>query len=165
MSETVHASAVLAGSNGILIRGPSGSGKSLVAAQLINNGARLIADDRVFLSACHGRVIASAPAALRGLLELRGRGIVAVVQEASALIRLVVDLVAPEELERLPEQTALTADLLGVTLPRQPAPAGSAHALILVDAALRALPGAAAGLATSPTLGIIAPLSPHTAIS
>lgn len=139
MSESVHGSAVLAGADGLLIRGPSGSGKSLLAAELIARGGRLVADDRVFLSACHGRIVASGPAALRGMLELRGRGIVAVEHEASAVIRLVVDLVDAEELQRMPEQSELFATLLGVTLPRQPAPAGPGHAAILVGAALRAL--------------------------
>ena len=76
MSETVHATAVLVGADGVLIRGESGSGKSALALALIERGARLIADDRLTLSGCHGRIVATAPGATAGLIELRGRGIV-----------------------------------------------------------------------------------------
>ena len=65
---TVHASAVLVGDRAILIRGPAGSGKSRLAAALIAAAgcgrlrfARLIADDRVWLEACHGRLLARTP--------------------------------------------------------------------------------------------------------
>ena len=137
MSETVHASAVLVGAQGVLIRGPSGSGKSMLAAALIDRGARLIADDRVHLSACHGRIMATAPAAIAGMVELRGRGILSVPAERSAIIWLVVDLVSEDGLERMPENAQFSATILGVAVPRQPAPLVSARSLGLVEAALR----------------------------
>src|SRR5688572_192741 len=92
MSETIHATAVLAGADGVLIRGPSGSGKSMLAFALVQRGARLISDDRVHLSACHGRLIATAPGLISGKLELRGRGLMEVPHERSAVIRLLVDM-------------------------------------------------------------------------
>lgn len=153
MSETVHGSAVLAGADGVLIRGPSGSGKTLLALLMVGRGARLIADDRVFLSACHGRVIASAPGAIAGRIELRGRGIVAMAHEASAVVRLVIDLVGPGALERMPDPDALSTTLLGTSLPRQPVPDASEGAIILVDAALRALSPQAQGLHPSRVWG------------
>jgi HPr kinase/phosphorylase len=140
VSETVHGTAVLAGSQGVLIRGPSGSGKSMLAAALISRGAKLVADDRVHLSACHGRLVATAPAAIAGVLELRGRGLISVPRERSGIIRLLVDIVAAEQLERLPATEELSGAVLGVTLPRQPVPGAVECALILVDAALAALP-------------------------
>jgi serine kinase of HPr protein (carbohydrate metabolism regulator) len=139
VSEWVHGTAVLAKENGILIRGGSGTGKSQLAALLIARGARLIADDRVHLSACHGRIIAAALSAAGGMLELRGRGIVRVPHERSAVIRLVLDIVDESALARLPEADHLSAALLGIRLPRQPVPAAPAQALMLVDAALAAL--------------------------
>lgn len=139
MSETVHATAVLAGADGVLIRGASGAGKSTLAGLLIGRGARLVADDRVHLSACSGRLIATAHGATAGRLELRGRGILAGLYERSAVIRLVVDLVEDAALERMPDDPQLSAMILGVTLPRQAAPAASATALMLVEAALGAL--------------------------
>jgi serine kinase of HPr protein (carbohydrate metabolism regulator) len=131
---------VLAGSQGVLIRGPSGSGKSMLAAALISRGAKLVADDRVHLSACHGRLVATAPAAIVGVLELRGRGLISVPHERNAVIRLLVDIVAAEQLERLPATVELSGAVLGVALARQPVPGAVECALILVDAVLAALP-------------------------
>lgn len=139
MSETVHATAVLVGADGVLIRGPSGSGKSSLAFRLIERGARLVGDDRVHLSACHGRILATGHAAVGGRLELRGRGLIAVPQERSALVRLIVDIVDEGGLERLPEHTQLECVLLGVTLPRQPVSTIPDRAQALVSAALQAL--------------------------
>ena len=139
MSETVHATAVLAGAQGVLIRGASGAGKSSLALALIERGARLIADDQVHLSACHGRLVATAHGAVRGKLELRGRGLLSVPHERSAVIQLVVDIVPDEGLERLPDDHQLTDNVLGVTLSRQPVPATLDPARRLVSAALRAL--------------------------
>lgn len=137
MSEWVHATAVLAGRHGVLIRGASGSGKSLLAAMMIGEGARLIADDRVHLSACHGRIVAAGPHAIAGMIELWGRGIAAAPHERSALVRLVVDVA--DGIDRFPETGALETDILGVRLPRQPVPVASAPALLLVEAALKGL--------------------------
>jgi serine kinase of HPr protein (carbohydrate metabolism regulator) len=136
LSETVHGTAVLAGAHGVLIRGPSGSGKSTLAAALIARGGRLVADDRVHLSACHGRIVATGPAAIVGKLELRGRGLVSVPHEQSAVIRLLVDIVPEGELERLPAEASLAGVLLGVSLARQPVTAAVERAVMLVDAAL-----------------------------
>jgi serine kinase of HPr protein (carbohydrate metabolism regulator) len=139
MSETIHATALLVGRHGILIRGASGAGKSMLALRLIEAGGRLVADDRVHLSACHGRVVATAPAPISGMVELAGHGILRVPYEASAVIRLVVDWVAEQELDRLPESSEFFAELLGVAVPRQPVAGDSERAVILVQAALRSL--------------------------
>lgn len=140
MAETVHATAVLVGVHGILIRGASGSGKSRLALALIRRGGRLVADDRVHLAARGGRLIAIAPAAAHGLIELRGRGPVPVPHERSCVISLVADIVTSQALERMPEDAQMTAVLNGVALPRQPVPEALDHALELVAAALDALP-------------------------
>jgi serine kinase of HPr protein (carbohydrate metabolism regulator) len=150
MSETVHGTAVLVGAQGVLIRGASGSGKSSLALALVASGGLLVADDRVHLSACHGRLVATAVAATAGRIELRGRGLVTVPHERSAVIRLIIDLVDEADLERLPQNHQMSAVLLGVTLPRQPAPAASDHALVLARAALQALgPRGDTGLRTA----------------
>ena len=139
MATTVHGTAVLAGVHGILIRGGSGSGKSRLALALIRRGARLVADDRMHLAARGGRLIAIAPAAAHGLIELRGRGPVPVPHERSCVISLVADIVSGNELERLPEDTQMAAVLHGVAIPRQPVPETFEHALELVTAALDVL--------------------------
>jgi serine kinase of HPr protein (carbohydrate metabolism regulator) len=141
MSEIVHGTALLAGAQGVLIRGPSGAGKSALAYHLIRRGARLVADDRVFLSACHGRLVAAAVSPIAGLIELRGRGIVAVPHERSAVVRLIVDFVTPEALERMPDSSQLTAAILGIELARQPVPPATEPAAALLEAALASLSG------------------------
>lgn len=139
MSETVHATVVLAGALGILIRGPSGSGKSTLASELIRQGACLVADDSVHLSALGGRVVATRIGPYGGRMEVFGRGIVDARAEQSAVIRLVADIVDPATLERMPEETELLTEVLGVRLPRQPVPARSAVAAAILDSALGAL--------------------------
>jgi HPr kinase/phosphorylase len=99
----------------VLLRGPSGSGKSDLALRLIDSGARLVADDQVLLQPRHGRLFASAPAAIAGRMEVRGLGIMAQPHLAEAPLALVVDLVPPEAVERLPEPA--TVELVGISLP------------------------------------------------
>ena len=120
MAASVHATAVLVGSRAILIRGPAGSGKSRLALALIQTAgrfARLIADDRVELEACHGRLLARAPDALAGLIEVRDLGIRRLAHETVAVVAQVVDLAAPDA-ERLPEPTGRRTEIMGLKLPR-----------------------------------------------
>jgi HPr kinase/phosphorylase len=88
---------------GILLRGPSGSGKSDLALRLIDGGARLVADDQTELRRTAAGITASAPPSIAGLIEIRGIGILPCPTIAAAPLRLVVDLVPPEQIERLPE--------------------------------------------------------------
>ncbi len=113
---TIHGTCVLLSGIGVLLRGESGRGKSDLALRLIDGGALLVADDRVVLQSEPGRLTASSPPALAGLLEVRGVGILPVPSTPSAPVGLVVDLVSRPEVERLPE--AETETLLGVALPR-----------------------------------------------
>lgn len=118
--ETLHASCVVFGEDGILIRGPSGSGKSQLARELLAEAARsgrfarLVADDRVQVEARHGRLIARALPSTAGLLEVRGLGLVTVDHEPSAVLRLVVDCLDGQPL-RFPEEHDVVID--GVRLP------------------------------------------------
>jgi HPr kinase/phosphorylase len=125
-SGSEHATAVLTGARAVLIRGPAGAGKSRLAWSLLEAAkrgeilfARLIADDRVTLSMLNGRLIAAAPAQIAGKIELRGAGIVSVPYEPFAVVGLIVDLAAPDA-ERIPARAALSAEILGVRLPRLP---------------------------------------------
>jgi serine kinase of HPr protein (carbohydrate metabolism regulator) len=124
----IHANAVLVGDRGILLLGPSGAGKSstslavLQLARLSGRHARLVADDRTILSACHGRLIARAPAALSGHVEWRGIGITTVPAAAAAVIDVVFDLIAETRMERVPEQK--TVELAGLSLPLLELPVG-----------------------------------------
>ena len=119
----IHASSVLVGEAGLLIRGEPGSGKSSLAVALIETAtqrglfARLVGDDRMMVSASAGRVVARPHPAIAGLVERRGLGLTPLPAAAGAVIRLVVDL-APEAPARLPEPEALVTTLCGVALPR-----------------------------------------------
>jgi HPr kinase/phosphorylase len=126
----VHASAVLVGERALLIRGPSGSGKSRLASALLDAArtgilsyARLVADDRVKIFAADGRLLAAAPETTRGMIEIRGLGIRRVDCEPLALVGLVVDLAA-EDGARLPKTSAGEVEILGVKVPRLPIAAG-----------------------------------------
>jgi HPr kinase/phosphorylase len=128
---TVHASAVLAGRSAVLIRGPAGAGKSRLALALIHAAksglmtfARLVADDRVELTASHGRLLARPPETLAGLIEVRGLGIRRLDYEPVAVIGLVVDL-AMAEAERLPREVEREALFSGIKIPRLSIPVGA----------------------------------------
>jgi len=144
--QSIHASAVLIGAHALLIRGPSGSGKSRLALALLQAAdsgalafARLVADDRVICQAAHGWLLARPAARLAGLLEVRGLGIRRVPHEPVALVGTVVDLAAADA-GRLPEPAG--CEIEGVRLPRL-AVAPGVEPLPLVLAALKTDPGAA----------------------
>jgi serine kinase of HPr protein (carbohydrate metabolism regulator) len=131
---TIHASAVLVGARAVLIRGPSGSGKSRLALDLIAAGrasffplqfsfTRLIGDDRVELVSAGGRLLVRPAPTLAGLIEVRGAGIFRLDHEPCAVVGLVVDLAASDA-ERLPERDRITLE--SVKLPRLAVPEGAA---------------------------------------
>ena len=145
--ETVHASAVAIGEDGVLIRGPSGSGKSSLVLGLIDRdpgSTRLVADDRVHLGLDGTRVVAAAPQAIAGKLEVRGQGIVEIAHVARATIRLVVDLLPAEKCPRMPEPQEMELNIMGVTLPRLMLPIDATDGPARVRFALRRLAGATA---------------------
>ncbi len=122
-ASTMHASCVVVGEAGILVRGAAGSGKSTLARDLLGLGARygtfaaLVGDDRVVLTQRHGRVVARPHPVLAGLVEVRGLGLQAVdATVPSAILRLVVDL--EDAAPRMPEEGTETVLLRGVRLPR-----------------------------------------------
>jgi len=101
-STLVHASCVDLDGKGVLIVGASGSGKSALTLQLMSFGATLVADDRVEVHNDGVHLIAQAPAAIKGLVEARGVGILHASATAKTNIEFVVDLEC-EEQDRLPE--------------------------------------------------------------
>jgi HPr kinase/phosphorylase len=114
MRALLHASCVELSGTGVVLLGPSGSGKSDLALRLIDGGARLVADDRVTIERCGERLVARAPEAIAGLIEVRGLGIMRVEHCPSSALGLVVALgCAPPP--RLPERT--TYEVLGLALP------------------------------------------------
>lgn len=111
----VHATTVDIHGQGVLIRGPSGSGKSDLALRLLDGGARLVADDQTEVSRQGDQLIARSPDSIAGLLEVRGLGIVKVDYSPWVALALVVDLVADNKIERLPEPGS--EQFFGISLP------------------------------------------------
>jgi HPr kinase/phosphorylase len=127
---SIHASAVLIGDRAVLIRGPSGSGKSRLVFDLLLAAqagqlpeAMLVADDRAYLEAADGQLRVRPAPELVGLLEIRGLGIRRLDCATAAIVGLVVDLDAPDA-ARLPDADALRIRLNDVELPRIPVGSG-----------------------------------------
>lgn len=140
-SASVHASAVRVGERAVLIRGPSGTGKSRLALDLILAGragqlppAILVGDDRVHLDTVAGQLWVRPAPELAGMIEVRGLGIRDCDFVGEAVVGLIVDLAAADA-ERLPPPQALSISLNGVSIPRIPIGIGYA-ALPLIAAAL-----------------------------
>jgi serine kinase of HPr protein (carbohydrate metabolism regulator) len=136
-ASTVHASAVLVGARAVLIRGPSGSGKSRLVLAMLDamicgrvRFARLVGDDRVHLQAAHGRLLVRPAPELAGLIELHGMGIGRLSYEPVAVVGWVVDLAATDA-PRLPDKSK--AVLEGIAIPRLPVAAGADPCRLLLD--------------------------------
>lgn len=141
----LHATCVVVDGAGVLLTGPSGSGKSNLALRLIDAGAHLVGDDYVSVSAQGGRLWARPAEALVGLLEVRGIGLVTVPHRPEAAIDLVADLEPGQLMDRLPEPETQDIDGIAVKLLRlDPFQAGAAAKLRIAlriatgDLALRA---------------------------
>ncbi len=128
------------GARGVLLRGPSGSGKSDLAVRLIDQGAILVADDRVDVFAKGGVAFARAPANIAGMMEVRGLGVVRLNHVADVRIALCVDLVAPEAVVRLPNPEK--TEIAGVQIRRLALDPFAASAPAKIRLALRIDPGA-----------------------
>jgi HPr kinase/phosphorylase len=129
----VHGSCVARKGEAVLLRGPPGSGKSGLALRLHSLGFVLVADDRVEIEIPpNGRPVASAPAALAGLIEVRGVGVVAL-PHAPARLALVIEL---GEEPRLPEPRRDAATGLPLIALDAGDPAAADKAALALDCAL-----------------------------
>jgi serine kinase of HPr protein (carbohydrate metabolism regulator) len=111
----VHATAIAIEGAAILLRGPPGAGKSDLALRLIDGGACLVADDQAEMRRVGDQIMVTAPAAIAGLIEVRGLGILRVDAVKAAPLALLVDLVRSAEVERLPESRF--EEVLGLAIP------------------------------------------------
>lgn len=122
-AETLHATCLIVGEAGVLIRGASGAGKSKLARTLLTEAAlrglfaRLVGDDRVAVEAAGGRLIARGHPAVAGLIEARGLGVLPARAEAACVIALVVDL-AEARGARMQEPAEQAVSIAGVPVPR-----------------------------------------------
>lgn len=114
-SETVHASSVAMDGRAVLITGPSGSGKSDLALRLLDRGFTLVSDDQTIVRREGDRLIASAPATIKGKLEIRGIGIVEMENQENLPVALLVDLTS--EIQRMPLDDKRERPVLGVNIP------------------------------------------------
>lgn len=123
----IHATVVLVGEAGVLIRGASGSGKSALALALMSEAgrrglfARLVGDDRVEIAQSGGRLTARGHPAVAGLIEERGTGLLSLPHETAAVVRCIVDLPAKSHdasPPRLPDAPDGRMEVGGVELPR-----------------------------------------------
>jgi HPr kinase/phosphorylase len=131
----VHATAVALDGRAVLLRGPSGSGKSDLALRLIDAGARLVADDQSELVRLGNEIVVRPPAAIAGLLEVRGMGLVRLEPLMEAPLALIADLVPAEVVERLP--STRSEQILGLDLPLIALPPFEASAVAKLRLALR----------------------------
>jgi HPr kinase/phosphorylase len=120
----IHATAAVYGEMGLLILGPSGSGKSALALALLARArdtaafGALVGDDRVWAREIEGRLVVSGSPKLAGLVERRAVGLVMASSEPAAVIRLLVELSARGRAwPRLPDEPNVVT-IEGVRLPR-----------------------------------------------
>ena len=145
VDQLFHGTCVALGRVCALIRGPSGSGKSDLALRFLTSShaglapRRLIADDQARVTRDDARLIASAPASIAGLIEVRGVGVVSMPSLASATLVLLADCVTPDEVPRLPPKPLPSELVLGLPVARialAPFEASAPDKLALVLASL-----------------------------
>lgn len=100
------------GWRGVLLRGPSGSGKSDLALRLLERGWRLVGDDYVEVWASDGGLFAAPAPRIAGVMEVRGVGLTGAASVSLSRIVLVVDCEAP--VDRMPEPDSEMIDGVAV---------------------------------------------------
>jgi len=139
----LHASAVAIGGRAVLLTGASGRGKSDLALRLIDRGAVLIADDQVQLTVDDLWLLASPPASIAGMIEVRGIGIVEVPWSGGVPVALLVDLDGQPQRLPLPVHRILldrSLPVLALAAFEASAPLKVEHALTRAVAGVEALP-------------------------
>ncbi|MCH4048872.1 MAG: HPr(Ser) kinase/phosphatase [Solobacterium sp.] len=132
---------------GVLISGESGMGKSETALELIRDGQLLVSDDRVDVEHVHNKIFGYAPDIIKGLLEIRGIGIIDVEKMfgASAManrseVNMVIELVkysAADEYNRIGDETTHYTRILDVLIPTIVLPVSPGRNMrILVESAV-----------------------------
>jgi serine kinase of HPr protein (carbohydrate metabolism regulator) len=123
MPVLVHGTAIVIGTAGLILVGPSGSGKSSMAIRLLA-GARtaghlalLLSDDQVFVDSVNGRVVATAPETIKGRIELYGSGIGHVETIDSAVLELALQPVVADSSNRIPEENQYWKPMDHISLP------------------------------------------------
>ncbi len=134
-SETLHASCISINERAVLIEGPSGSGKSDLALRLIDRGGILVSDDYTIVRRIAGKLTASAPPNITGLIEVRGVGLVAMPFESDIPVALIVTISGT--VDRLPDEASVRT-IAGVAVPAGMIAPLEASAPIKVELMLKA---------------------------
>lgn len=135
-SDMVHATSIAINGQGMLLAGPSGSGKSDLALRLIDRGAVLVSDDYTLVKRVDGRLMATAPVNILGKIEVRGIGIVDLPYVAEAPVVLLIDLF--DLVDRMPE-TPMMRVIAGVEVPVVKLAPREPSAAIKAELALKAV--------------------------
>ena len=98
----VHGTSVSIDGDGVLFRGPPGSGKSDLALRMINYGAQLVSDDQVCLTRRNDNIFMSSPPTIRNSLEVRGIGIVNTIAQKEVPLILVLNMLPNNVTSRMP---------------------------------------------------------------
>lgn len=136
IKKIIHATAISINDHGVLLVGPSGSGKSDLAVRLIDRGAVLISDDVVFIEQDEAKPLLKIAPNIEGQIELRGVGIIKVLHRNSAVMRMVAEMDAPTE--RIPAENP-SMDVEGYSVPLVKIAAFEASAPLKVEYALRSI--------------------------
>jgi len=118
---TIHASCVEIGGQGVLIRGGSGAGKTSLLVELVNRGARFVADDSVVLTRDSDRLWAESPKATEGLIGTSPFEVEAVTDrfpDVKTTLATRIGLCVQLETEETLEPEAILADTPQVYLER-----------------------------------------------
>ena len=148
MPDTIHATLVQLFGFGVLLRGPSNSGKSSIALRILDEAEQsraqchLIADDQVILASKADHLIGKAPDKLFGQIEMRGVGIINVEAHHECRIDLVVDLVPPQSLERMPDEKLDHVTIFSVEIRRIYIAERNPDASVIIRTILKAFPEA-----------------------
>ncbi|MDQ0395418.1 HPr kinase/phosphorylase [Labrys monachus] len=146
---TIHATCVVVGGHGVLLRGPSRAGKSRLALHFIESApaagrfARLVGDDRVYVEPERGHLVAHVPDTIAGLIERRGAGIEAIAYQPSAPVALVVDILADAEFSALASDAADRIAIEGIEVAHLYVPRDFDRAVARIEAILPLLGPAA----------------------
>ena len=136
---TIHATTVSLDGRGVVLRGPSGSGKSDLAVRLINEGALLVADDQTILFMEGGRLMGQPPTEIAGKMEVRGVGIIKMGPPAIVPIFLLIDMADAADVPRIADFAPV--ELVGQKVPRIHLAPFEISATAKVKLALRVLLG------------------------
>jgi HPr kinase/phosphorylase len=136
----IHASCAARDGAGVLLLGPTGSGKSDLTLRLLDRGFMLVADDRVEID----EGVARPPPALAGLLEVRGLGILRLPYVSSVRLALAVELSAPARLSLPARHAELGLPLVAVDAG---SPSAAQRVTLALDCALGRISQAAGAFA------------------